>query len=195
MFSLYEELIKISDWHAIINSYDVSTIAKTLPLKDATILAYRMLYDKKWEADIQNFATDLLYNIRENHTDEWNSCWKLDVFLGLACEVTWRDEERYLAYKDAALKVKVIPPFLMVLLAECYISPGIPPVSRKEAKKLLLEALALEKTIEGVGLIKHICELDKKWDEVEYWDKILIEVIEKGLHIQNLYPSFLEDLV
>ena len=58
-----------------------------------------------------------------------------------------------------------------------------------------MEALTLEKTIEGVGLIKYICELDKKWNEIEHWDKLLNEVIEKDLHIQNLYPAFLKDLV
>lgn len=191
----YNEIINTSDWSTITKSYDVNILANTFPCKEAVIIACHMLYNKEWEEEIQNYATELLYAIRTNNPKEWNACWKLDVLLGLACDITWRYEERYLAYKNAANKVSPIPPSLMVLIARCYISPGIPPVSRKEAKALLLEALTLEKTIEGTALIKHICELDKKWDEVEYWDKILKEVTEKDLHTQNLYPSFVKDMV
>lgn len=195
MIVLYKEFIKTSDWKSIIQSYDVDTLAKLVPFKEGIILSCRMLYNKGWDWEIQNYATDFLQSIRKNNPEKWNSCWKLDILLGLTYEITMRYEEKYLAYKSASLKVSPIPPFLMVLLAECYISPGTPPVSRKEAKKLLLEALALEKTIEGVGLIKHICELDENWDEVEYWDKILNEVTEKDIHSENLYPSFVEHLV
>lgn len=46
MVSLYEELIKISDWHILMHSYDIHTIAKAMPFKEAIILAYRILYDK-----------------------------------------------------------------------------------------------------------------------------------------------------
>lgn len=177
------------------SSYDISTIAKTLPFKEAVVLAYRMLYDKKWEADVQNFATDLLYAIRKNYAKEWNSCWKLDVLLGLACEITWRDEEKYLAYKDASFKISPLPPSLMVLLAECYDSPGTPPINRQDAKNLLLQALSIEKTVEGASFIKYICELDEEWDQVEYWNAILKEAEQKDLHIRELYPSFIKDIV
>lgn len=185
------ELIKTSDCNATINSYDVSTIAKALPFKDSVVLAYCMLYDKKWEADIQNFATDLLYAIRKNHVKEWNSCWKLDVLLGMACEITMRYEEKYLAYKNASQKTFPTPSSLKVLLAECYNSPGDPPISQQEAKKLLAEALNIEKTIEGVSSMLWICEIQENQAEIEYWNKVLKEVEQKNLHISGFCPSFL----
>lgn len=191
----YNKLISSSDWSSIIESYDVDTIANSFSYKEAIILACHMLYNKEWDQTIQNYATELLYDVRKKNSKIWEACWKLDVLLGLACDITGRYEERYAAYKNASEKTSPIPPSLMVLIARCYISPGIPPVSRKEAKKLLLKALALEKTIEGASLIKHICELDESWDEVEYWNKILNEVIEKDLHTENLYPSFVKNIV
>lgn len=191
----YNELIQRSDWNSVMQFYNVNTLAEVLAFKKAIILACHMLYNKNWDGEIQNYATDLLYAIRKHNSEKWNSCWKLDILLGLACEITLRYEEKYLAYKDASLKIHPIPAFLLVLLAGCYISPGIPPVNRKEAKNLLLEALTLEKTIEGAGLIKHICELNEEWEEVKYWDKVLEETTEKNLHSENLYPSFVEDIV
>lgn len=176
-------------------SYDVNTLAKLVPFKEAIILSCRMLYNKGWDWEIQNYATDFLQSIRKNNPEKWNSCWKLDVLLGLACEITWRYEEKYLAYKNASLKISPIPPSLLVLLAECYFSPGIPPVSRQEAKSMLLDAITMEKTIEGVELIKWICQRDKQCKEVKYWDEILKEVTEKNLHTQNLYPSFVKGMV
>lgn len=191
----YNELIKICDWKSIMQSYNVDTLAKIVPFREAIILACRMLYNKGWDGEIQNYATDFLQAIRKNSSKEWNACWKLDILLGLMCEITLRYEEKYLAYKDASLKVDPIPAFLMVLLAECYDSPGTPPVNRQEAKNLLLKALEIEKTIEGVSLLKRIYKRDQQWEEVEYWDKVLKEVTEKDLHTENLYPSFVEHMV
>lgn len=187
----YNELIKITDWNMIMHSYDVYSIADVVPFREAITLAYRMLYNKSWDEEIQNYAVELLYAIRKKYTEQWNACWKLDVLLGMACNITLRYDERYLAYKSACDKISPAPPSLLVLLANCYDSPGDPPISRKEAKDLLLEALNIEKTIEGVELMKYICDLEKKWDEVEYWNKILKEVEQKDLHIDGLCPSFL----
>lgn len=187
----YQEIIKTSDWNTIINSFNVDTIAKMLPFKELVIITYRMLYDKEWESEIQNYATDLLYAIRNKHTKEWNACWKLDILLGMACEITMRYEEKYLAYKSAFNKASPVPPSLKVLLAECYNSPGDPPVSQKEAKKMLMEALNIEKTIEGVSSMLWICEMQENQVEIEYWNKVLKEVEKKNLHIGRFCPSFL----
>lgn len=190
----YDELLNITDW-SLIREYHIAEITNALDMKEAVIIACRMLYNKGWDTNIQNYAVELFYAIRKKYSDQWNACWKLDVLLGLACEITWRYEEKYLAYKNASLKISPIPPSLLVLLAECYFSPGIPPVSRQEAKSMLLDAITMEKTIEGVELIKWICQRDKQCKEVKYWDEILKEVTEKNLHTQNLYPSFVKGMV
>lgn len=154
-------LIASSNWHKIFNNYNTCDIAKSLSFKDGIILAYRMLYNEQWDEQVQNYAVDLLYAIRETYSDDWNSCWKYDVFLGNACNIALRYDERYQAYKRATEKVQPIPPSLMVLLAKCYISPGIPPISQEEAENLLKEALKKETSIEGISLIKRISERKK----------------------------------
>jgi hypothetical protein len=99
------------------------------------------------------------------------------------------------AYKRASQNVYPIPPSLMVLLARCYISPGTPPISQEEAENLLREALKKEKTIEGVSLIRRICERKQDMDQVAYWDKVLQQVQAQGSHIHDIQPSFLKNLV
>lgn len=192
---MLDKLIKNSNWISIIQNYNVNTIADALPFKEAVTLAYRILYDKSWDEEIQNYATELLYAIRKNYNKEWNACWKLDVLLGMACEITMRYEEKYLAYKSASQKALPIPPSLKVLLAECYNSPGDPPISQQEAKNMLTEALNIEKTIEGVSSMLWICEIQENQDEIDYWNKVLKEVEQKNLHISGFCPSFLLGIV
>lgn len=191
----YDELIKTTDWNLIKNSYDVTDIVDALSLKQSTVIASRMLYNKEGEETIQNYAVELLYAIRKKYSTEWDLCWKLDILLGMGCDIIMRYDERYLAYKSASEKISPVPSSLKVLLAECYFSPGTPPVTQKEAKELLLEALEREQTIEAVSSIIWICERQKKLDEVRYWNQILKKVEQKNLHIHSLLPSFLEDHV
>jgi hypothetical protein len=147
------DLINNSDWDKIIDVYNVTEISTLLPFKEGIILAYKMLYNDDWDDIVQNYAVNLLYAIRDGYHEEWNSSWTFDTFLGNACDIALRYDERYETYKRASQNVYPIPPSLMVLLAKCYISPGTPPISQEEAENLLREALKKEKTIEGVSLL------------------------------------------
>jgi hypothetical protein len=191
--TILSELIKNREWNKILEVYNVNEMTTLLVFKEGIILAYQMLHNEKWDEKVQNYAVDLLYAIRERYKEEWNSSWTYDAFLGNACHITLRYDERDEAYKRASEKIYPIPPSLMVLLARCYISPGVPPTSQEEAENLLREALKREKTIEGVSLIKRICERKKDMSQVTYWDKILKEVQEKNAHIHDTQPSFLKD--
>lgn len=188
-------LIANSNWNKIIQTYEVEEILILLDFKELIILAYKMIYNDEWDDIIQNYAVELLYAIRKKYPKEWDSLWTFDAFLGNACNITLRYDERYAAYKRASEKVSPIPPSLMVLLARCYISPGIPPISQEEAENLLIESLKQEKTIEGVSLIKRICERKKDTKQVAYWEKILKVVEEKDLHIHDIQPEFLKNIL
>ena len=71
--------------------------------------------------------------------------------------------------------------------------PGTPPISQEEAENLLREALKKEKTIEGVSLIRRICERKKDMNQVAYWDNVLKQVQAQGSHIHDIQPSFLKN--
>ncbi len=181
-------------WESI-QMLDDDAITRILSFKEGIILAYKMLYNDKWDEDIQNFAVNLLYGIREKYKEEWDSSWTFDAFLGNACNITLRYDERYAAYKRASEKVSPISPSLMVLLAQCYISPGIPPITREEAENLLRESLKQEVTVEGVFLLKRICERKNDSQEVAYLEKVLEEAENKNLHIHDIQPSFLKIII
>lgn len=189
----FDELIKTTNWNLITNSYELSNIVDAFSFKESVIIASRILYNEECEEQLQNYAVALLYDIRKKHPSEWNSCWKLDVLLGMPCDIVMKYDERYLAYKSASNKILPVPPLLKVLLAECYFSPGIPPVSQKEAKEMLLEAVKIEKTVESISSLIWICERQKKSDEIKYWNKALEKVEKENLHIHSLLPSFLEE--
>ncbi len=189
-----EMLINERMWDEIITKSKVLDLCNSLSFKEALALAYRMLYDPRWDEKFQNYAVELLYAIRKHFPEDWDSSWKFDVFLGDACNIAMRYEEKYQAYKRAAEKVTPIPPSLLVLIAECYISPGTPPIAQTTAEELLKEALQKEKSIEGASLLKRIYERRQDVSQVAHWDTILKVATKQNAHIKVMQPDFLNDL-
>jgi hypothetical protein len=189
-----EHLLSNSNWNSLIKTYSIYDVVDSHSFQELITIVYKMLYNDEWDDEIQNYATDLLYVIREKYQKEWDSSWTFDSFLGNACNITLRYDERYIAYKRASEKATPIPPSLLVLLAECYISPGISPVSQEEAESLLRKSLQQEKTIEGVSLLKMICKEKNDIKEVIYWEKILQELEKQNIHIHDIQPKFLKSI-
>jgi cytochrome c-type biogenesis protein CcmH/NrfG len=189
-----QTLIKYSDWNTLLQTFNIEQIASSLSFKEGIILSYKMLYNDAWDENVQNYAVNLLYTLRDKYPNEWNASWTFDSFLGNACNITLRYDERYEAYKRASEKISPIPPSLMVLLARCYICPGEPPISQEETENLLRKALKIEQTIEGVSLMKRISESKNNFEEAAYWDKILKEVTAKNIHIHDIQPDFLKNI-
>jgi hypothetical protein len=157
----------------LINSFSPSEIVKSLSFINGLSLAYQLLYNKKWDENLQEFAIKLLYEIRKTYPEMWNESWEYDALLGLACNITCKYEERYEAYKRAFGKTKNPPPGLLIELARCCICPGSPPVSYDDAIDLVLKALKDAPYADGIGLLSHIYSLKDDKKNEEYWTKIL----------------------
>lgn len=114
-------------WGKLANSYSPIEIAKSLSFKNGLRLAYRLLYNDAWEEQLQEYAVNLLYEIRKVHQESWKESWEYDALLGLACYITLKYDERYEAYKQAFDKTNNPPPGLLIELARCCICPGPPP--------------------------------------------------------------------
>jgi len=169
-------------------------IAKSIPFEQGIKLAYRMLYNVQDSKDIQNDAISLLYAIRKVYPFEWNSSWKFDALLGNACDYIGRDEERYEAYKRATEKVNPIPPSLLVLLAKCYSPFNTSQLSQKEAENYLKQALKIEKSIEGVSLLRDIYKEKQDLEQELYLNEILSELETQNIHIHDIEPEFLKKI-
>lgn len=187
--SKISNLICENKWHAIADEYQANVLAEILSFKDGRNLAYKMLFNEERDDSLQDYATELLQEIRKNHSEEWSADWKNDVFLGDACYMTMKFNERYEAYKRAYEKATPPPPSLLIALASCYLLPKS-PITLNEAEKLAKMALEKEMSIEGVVLLRGIYAEKNDQSKFDYWDKILKEVEKNNVHTQDVWPDF-----
>lgn len=170
-------LIENKNFQELVRSYLPIEIVKSLSFRDGLRLAYRLLYNEKWDDDLQEFAIKLLYEIRNSYAEMWNESWEYDALLGIACDITCkydeRYDERYEAYKRAFEKTKNPPPRLLIELARCCICPGSPPFSYDDAIKLVSRALEDAPYADGIGLLSHLYSLKDDKKNEDYWTKIL----------------------
>ncbi len=182
-------LIHKNDWYTLVKDYNPKTLAQLLPFKEARSLAHKMLFNEKRDDTISVFATELLQEIRQIHSEEWLIDWKNDVFLGDACYMSMMYDEQYEAYKRAFEKTSCPPPSLLISLGGCYLSPES-PITLNEAEILAKKALDSEMSIEGVVLLRGIYAEKEDQVNFDYWDKVFKEVEIKNIHTQNAWPDF-----
>lgn len=176
----------------LVSSYSPSEIVKSLSFRNGLSLAYRLLYNEKWDEDLQEFAIKLLYDIRKIYPEMWNESWEYDALLGVACNITRKYDERYEAYKRAFDKTKNPPPGLLIELARCCICPGPPPISYVDAIELVLKALKNGPYADGIGLLSHIYSLKDDKKNEEYWTNIL-NISNQEFVSPPIEPKFLVD--
>ena len=187
-----EFFIQEKKWHELVSHFAPVDIVKSLPFSTAIALAYSLLYNKDWNDDIQEFAVKLLEVIRNYHQEEWNSSWEYDAFLGLACDITLKYDERYQSFKRALEKAKDPPPQLLIALARCCICPGFPPISYEDAIKYLKIALKDYLYVDGVSLLRAIYSLKKDTNNENYWMNILKKIETQNIESPSLDPQFLK---
>ncbi|MGB5968972.1 MAG: hypothetical protein WBG70_11655 [Spirulinaceae cyanobacterium] len=152
-----------------------------------------MLYNDEWNEELQAYATDLLKTLRLKKSSQWSSDWRHDVFLGTACDITLRYNERNQAYKRAYEASKEPPAELTWLLARCLFTPGKPPISENEAIRLLEEGLSQKQFIEGTQLLVSLYRNQGNTNAQAYWQKRLELLREKSIHAQSIEPLALHN--
>lgn len=186
-----QNLFKEQRWEKISESYSPVQVAGALSFKDSVILSYKLLYNDMWDEQLQEYAVTLLYAIRDRHHEEWGSSWQYDAFLGKACDVTLRYDERYEAYKRAYERANPPPPGLLIELAGCCYSPGSPPLSYDDAITLLEKAINDYPYIDGIRLLKGIYASKKDKKNEAYWAKILEDMKNTETRSPPIEPNFL----
>lgn len=181
-----------SAWKGLVQLYPPIELVQLLSFKDALCAAYRMLCNEDWDEDLQEYAISFLYEIRRAYTKEWNSSWQYDALIGYACDIRYRHEERYEAYKRAFDRAVDPPPGLLIEFARCSICPGPPPIPYDQAIGLVMRALQRGPYADGIGLLCNLYSF--KWDTQmeEYWRKIL-EKSDHDFRSPSLIPQFIEN--
>lgn len=149
-------------------------------------LATSMLMDESWDEELQGFATSLLRELMNKYPDKWNSSWRFDALLGFANNIIMDYDARYEAYKRAMEKTSSPPAELLIALARCYNSPGIPPVTEAEAINLIKKAIKNKLYPEGVRLLKGLYRITGDKQEENYWNKILTAIEDTGPELPRL---------
>ena len=163
-----------------------SVLLNTLGFDEALQMACTMLNNKEWDESLQEYATSLLEELRKKYPEKWNSSWRYDAFLGYAYHIILKYDERYSAYKRAFDKIHPAPPELLVAMARCCVAPGKPPLTEEEAILLVKEAVKTIPYIEAVELIKGLYKSTGNIKEQRYWENILENLYENGIHLPPL---------
>jgi tetratricopeptide (TPR) repeat protein len=172
------------------NLYPPKEVIASLSFKDGLRLAYRLLYNKGWDEDLQEYAIKLFYEIREIYPNEWNASWEYDALLGLACYIRYKHEERYEAYQRAFDKAENPPPRLLIELARCCICPGPPPIPYDQAINLVMTALKEAPYTDGIGVLRLLNSAKGDREQEAYWAKIL-ESADETFNSPLIEPQFL----
>lgn len=90
-----KELLDKNDLELIFSNYSIEDICSCLNFNEAMYVVEYLFYDDIQNDEKQQYALKLLLKIKDRFSQEWESDWKNDVFLGNICEILWLYDERY----------------------------------------------------------------------------------------------------
>lgn len=164
--------------------------ATNLGFEGALVMARKMLFNIVGDDSLREYAAELFEAIRIRYSDQWNSSWKYDAFLGYAYNITLDHDKRYFFYKSAFDKVHPCPPELLVALADCFWSPGKPPVTEEEAISLVKQAIQSTLYIEAVETLRTLYDSIGDVKEQHYWEQVLEAIKDNGTHLPSMEKLF-----
>lgn len=185
-----ETLIHTEDWSTLTSNYSSDIVANHLSFKEGLVVACSILMNEERDDDLREYAVNMTQWIRKTHPIEWNTDWRNDKFLGDACFIAMRYDEMYEAYRRAYKLANPPPPSVLLALANCYHSPGKPPVSIQEAESLVIRALQQHRSKNAVRLIRGICEEKNDDAGANYWEQVLDSDAMEESEDQD-WPDFL----
>lgn len=185
------DLVKQENWKELIY-YTPSKIARALSYEEAFKTAYYTFLSDWRDDSLQSLSMKLLFAIKEVYPDKWNEDWKNEVFLGDICEFNCQYDDRYDAYFRAYNKASPPTASLLIRLAKCNSSPGVPPVSKEEAKELLKEAIKLEKSYEAAHALYGLYKDENQSQEANYWKELTEEAKKEGWQTTEIIPDIIK---
>ncbi len=168
------------------NDYKPSELVNLLSFNKGLRIACDMLNNDEWDESLQEYAANLLEELRKTYPEKWNSTWRYDALLGYAYHIILKYDERYVAYKRAFDKVHPPPPQLLIAMAECCWAPGKPPITEQEAISLVKRALSTSLYYEGVSLVRGLYKSIGDTKEQKYWENVLDKIKGKEVHLPPL---------
>jgi hypothetical protein len=181
-------LFRKKQWESI-SEYPQEDIIIELGFEKAIIIAYKLLYNKNWDDRLQEFSVQLLNDLKKHFAYEWNLNWRYDAFLGVACDIALKYDERYEAFNQALKNSQSPTPELLIELAKCCYCPGLPPISYEQSIELLEKSISIHPYKQAAILLKSIYSSKKDYQNEQYWTKMIEQIKDENL--PSLEPLFL----
>ncbi|NGX42072.1 MAG: hypothetical protein K940chlam7_00348 [Chlamydiae bacterium] len=170
--------------------YTPSELASLVGFDEGLRISRGMLNNDEWDETLQEYAANLLEELRKKYPIQWNSSWKFDAFLGYAYHIILKYDERYAAYKRAVEKITPPPPQLLIAMARCCWAPGVPPITEEEAISLVKQALSKTIYYEGASLLRGLYKATGNAKEQAHWEVVLKNMEGKEVCLPSLDEVF-----
>jgi len=181
-------------WEAFTQFYP-SQVAKELGFKNAMLVAYKMLYNEAWQEYMQEYAVTLLFTLRGMYPTDFNSDWKWDAFLGAACDLTLKYEDKYEAYKRAYEKANPPPARLLIAFASCSDCPGVSLLSYDDAITLLKHAIQECPYLDALRALQSVYFSKRDREKQMYWSNMYSKHENEGLRSESIELPFLKQKI
>jgi hypothetical protein len=129
----------------------------------------------------------LLEAIRLTHTNEWESSWRYNAFLGQCYYFSFEPEKAFEAYKSAMKKVPKKPhPGLLIALGGCTGLPGGISIGEEMALNYLKMAIQDYLYIDAALLLRSMYQLKHDSVNEEFWTEMLAKALKTGMFAPSL---------
>lgn len=155
-----------------------------------------MLFDDYNNYEQSEFGVNLLFALKKHNPGVWESDWRHDALLGIACGSHYKYDERYEAFKRAYDKAEKIKgddhPGLLISLAACHDAPGPPMISEDDAIALVKRAMDQKVYLDGAWELSSLYHTKGDIENHKKWKEIALN-LSPDAHSPHLYPQFLWD--
>jgi hypothetical protein len=180
----------------IVDQYSELEVANELNFKESIKLAWRMLFNDYDNIEQGEYGVNLLFALKNCKPKDWNSDWRNESLLGVACDKTYRYNARYEAFKSAHERALTVGegdhPGLLISIARCCDAPGKSVISYQDSLQLVLRAIENKIYLDGAWALSGIYSSIGDENKHKYW-KAAAEKLEseKGVISPHVYPQFL----
>jgi hypothetical protein len=189
-----QTLIQNKDWRTIVNGFPPDIMATFFTFRGGLKLAYQLLFSREQETARNEYAILLLKAIRDIYSDEWNSSWKYNAFLGMACgTIEGYHDDNFISYKRAMEASDSPPPRLLTEMARCCKNPGYPRLPTVEAIWFLKEANKEYLYTDAVELLCWIYAYREEPKEQKYWNELYNSIKDTNISSPSIDPEGVQE--
>lgn len=157
-----------------------------------------MLFKDYFNDEQSEFGVNLLFALKKLKKDKWNSDWRNEALMGIACDNNYRYEDRYYSFKKAYDLAKSIGegdhPGLLINLARCHSAPGPLVIPYDKCLELAMRAIKDKLYPDAAWALTGIYSSMGDQESHRKWRAVAEQLEKEGAEMSpHVYPEFLWD--